>query len=157
MFKKAIKTDKAPAAVGPYSAGIKLGDFVYLSGQLPIDPVTNQIVEGGIKEQTHQVLRNTQAVLGAIGLETRHIVKATCYLKDMNDFAAFNEVYASYFEEPYPARVCIEVARLPKDALVEIESLVIDTLVYEQQMANSCGGCNGGCSDEGNCCEGCGE
>lgn len=150
MFTRAIKSDKAPKAIGPYSAGIKLSDFVYLSGMLPIDPVTNEMVEGDIKAQTHQVLTNIVALLDEIHLEPRHIVKTTCYLKDMQDFAAFNEVYGTYFEEPYPARVCVEVSRLPKDALVEIECQVIDTLVYEQQMMNS--SCGGGCS--GSCCEG---
>ena len=158
MFKKAIKSDKAPAAIGPYSAGIKLGDFVFLSGQIPVDPATGLVVEGGIKEQTHQVMTNIINLLAELNLETRHIVKSTCFLKSMDDFAEFNEVYASYFHEPYPARVCVEVSRLPKDALVEVECQVIDTLVYERQMAG-CGGCGGGscCEDDSSCGGCCGE
>lgn len=156
MFTKEIKSERAPKAIGPYSAGIKLGDFVFLSGQLPIDPKTGQIIDGGIQEQTHQVLSNVLALLSELRLESRHIVKTTCYLKNMDDFNAFNEVYAAYFEEPYPARVCVEVSRLPKDALVEIECQVIDTLLYEQQMNSSCGGCQGGyCEEDNGDCGGC--
>ena len=148
MFTKAITSDKAPKAIGPYSPGIKLGDFVYLSGQIPADPATGEIVPGGIKQQTHQVFQNILALLEEMGLETRHIVKTTVFITDMSMFADMNEVYATYFdaEHPYPARSCVQVGALPKGALVEIECLVIDTLNYEKPREKSCcsgGDCNG--------------
>ena len=145
MFTKCIRAANGPKDVGPYSPAIKLSDFVYLSGQLPIDPLTNQLVTGDISQQTHQVMQNIIAILEEMGLETRHIVKTTVFLADMNDFAAMNEVYASYFEQPYPARSCVQVAALPKGAAVEIECLVIDTLKYEQasNCKNKCHSCEG--------------
>ena len=145
MFSKAIKSDKAPAAIGPYSPAIQLGDFVYLSGQIPVDPATNEIVSGGIKQQTHQVFQNILAILEEMGLETRHIMKTTVFITDMAMFADMNEVYATYFDEPYPARSCVQVGALPKGALVEIECLVIDTLKYEKPKEESC--CNGDCNN----------
>lgn len=145
MFMQKISTDKAPKAIGPYSQAVKLGDFVYLSGSIPVDPKTNEVVDNNIEAQAKQVLENIVAVLDQMNLEMRHVVKTTVFLSDMNNFTAFNEIYGQYFKEPYPARSCVEVARLPKDVLVEIECMAIDTLVYEQQMMAQQGGCSGGC------------
>ena len=155
MFLNAIKPEKAPKALGPYSPAVKLGDFVYLSGQIPLDPNTNEIAGTTIEEQAHQVMKNIGVVLAEMGLEYRHIVKTTIFMKDLNDFNTLNEIYGSYLSEPYPARSCVQVAKLPKDVLVEIECIVIDTLIYEQQLAaqqSGCEGCSGGCS-EGGCGE----
>ena len=154
VFLKTIKSENAPKAIGPYSPAVKLGDFVYLSGQVPFDPATGEVVGTTIEEQTHRVMKNIEAVLADMGLGFRHIVKTTIFISDMNDFAKLNEVYGSYLEEPFPARSCVEVARLPRDVKVEIECIVIDTLVYEQQMAaqeQGCSGCGGGC--DGGCCD----
>ena len=118
---KAISTQKAPAAIGPYSQAIKVGNLVYTSGQIPIDPATGVFVEGGIKEQTRQSLTNVQAILKEAGLTMANVVKTTVFMADMNDFADMNAVYAEFFEEPYPARSAIAVKTLPKGALVEIE------------------------------------
>lgn len=144
MFTKAIKPANGPKAIGPYSPAVKLGDFVYLSGQIPVDPVTNDLVQGDIGKQTHQVMQNIITILDEMGLETRHVVKTTVFLTDMGNFAAMNEVYAQYFDDPYPARSCVQVGALPKGAEVEIECLVIDTLRYEQQSCSqNCSGCQG--------------
>ena len=118
---KAISTTKAPAAIGPYSQAIKVGNLVYTSGQIPIDPATGVFVEGGIKEQTRQSLTNVQAILKEAGLTMANVVKTTLFMADMNDFADMNAVYAEFFEEPYPARSAVAVKTLPKGALVEIE------------------------------------
>ena len=118
---KAISTTKAPAAIGPYSQAIKVGNLVYTSGQIPIDPATGVFVEGGIKEQTRQSLTNVQAILKEAGLTMANVVKTTVFMADMNDFADMNAVYAEFFEEPYPARSAVAVKTLPKGALVEIE------------------------------------
>ena len=118
---KAISTTKAPAAIGPYSQAIKVGNLVYTSGQIPIDPATGSFVEGGIKEQTRQALTNVQAILEAAGLTMANVVKTTVFMADMNDFADMNAVYAEFFAEPYPARSAVAVKTLPKGALVEIE------------------------------------
>lgn len=115
-----ISTDKAPAAIGPYSQAIKLGGLLFTSGQIPLD-ASGQLVEGGIEEQAHQVFRNLEAVLAAAGSSFSDVVKATVFMKDMNDFATVNGIYASYFGDHKPARSAVEVARLPKDVLVEIE------------------------------------
>jgi 2-iminobutanoate/2-iminopropanoate deaminase len=115
-----IATDKAPAAIGPYSQAIKLGGLLFTSGQIPLD-AAGQLVEGGIEEQTHQVFRNLEAVLAAAGAGFQDVVKATVFMKDMNQFATVNGIYSSYFGEHKPARSAVEVARLPKDVLVEIE------------------------------------
>ena len=115
-----ISTTEAPAAIGPYSQAIKLGGVLFTSGQIPLD-ASGALVEGGIEEQTHQVFRNLKAVLAEAGATFGDVVKATVFLKDMNDFAAVNSIYASYFGEHKPARSAVEVARLPKDVLVEIE------------------------------------
>lgn len=153
IFIKAVKPENAPKALGPYSPATKLGDFVYLSGQIPLDPETGEVVGTDIVEQTHQVMKNIGAVLADMGLAYKHIIKTTIFVADLNDFDKLNEVYGSYLEEPYPARSCVEVARLPKDVKVEIECMVIDTLVYEQQYAaqqGGCSSCGGGC--DGGCC-----
>lgn len=150
MFSRAITSPNAPKAIGPYSAEIKLGDFVYLSGQLPLDPLTGKIVEGDIQVQTAQVIRNIKALLAELGLELRHVVKTTVFMTDLNEFTKMNEIYGEAFDEPYPARSCVQVAALPMGAKVEIECQVIDTLVYERQMQGGCQGCHGG----GECCEG---
>ena len=118
---KAISTQKAPAAIGPYSQAIKVGDLVYTSGQIPIDPATGSFVVGGIKEQTRQSLTNIQAILEEAGLTMGNVVKTTVFMADMNDFADMNTVYAEFFSEPYPARSAVAVKALPKSALVEIE------------------------------------
>lgn len=153
VFLKSVKSNNAPKALGPYSPAVKLGDFVYLSGQIPVDPATNEVVEGGIEEQTHQVMKNLAAVLAEMGLGLRHMVKTTIFCTDLNDFAKINEVYGSYLEEPFPARSCVQVAALPKGVKIEIEAIVIDTLVYEQQLAAQQGGCSScGGSCDGGCC-----
>lgn len=120
MIRNEIHTDDAPAAIGPYSQAVLVGNMLYTSGSMALTP-EGTLVEGGISEQTHQVFRNLQAILSAAGSSFRQVVKATCYLKDMNDFKAFNEVYASYFPDQKPARTTVEVARLPMDVLVEID------------------------------------
>ena len=120
-MKKIISTAKAPAAIGPYSQAISLGSLLITSGQLPLDPATGAFPEG-IAAQTRQSLANVKAILEEAGTDMEHVVKTTVFLKDMNDFGAMNEVYATFFQEgSYPARSAVEVARLPKDALVEIE------------------------------------
>ena len=118
---KAISTTKAPGAIGPYSQAIKVGDFVFTSGQLPLDPSTGMFPDGGIKEQTRQALLNVQAILEEAGVKMNQVVKTTVFLADMNDFADMNGIYAEFFSEPYPARSAVAVKTLPKGALVEIE------------------------------------
>ena len=120
-MKQVINTSAAPAAIGPYSQAILVGNLVYTSGQIPIDPATGSFIEGGIKEQTHQSLSNVQAILSEAGLSMSNVIKTTVFMADMNDFAAMNEVYAEFFTEPYPARSAVAVKTLPKGALVEIE------------------------------------
>lgn len=115
-----VSTEQAPAAIGPYAQATVFGDLIFTSGQIPLT-AEGQLVQGGIEEQTHQVFRNLKAVLEAAGASLQSVVKATVFLKDMNQFAAFNEIYASYFGDHKPARSTVEVARLPKDVLVEIE------------------------------------
>ena len=127
--KTAISTSYAPAAIGPYSQAIRVGDLLFTSGQIPIDPETGNFVPGGITEQTRQVLDNLQAVLVEAGLDLTHVVKTTVYLKSMKDFAAMNDVYGEYLAIPGsipPARSTVQVAALPKDALVEIELIARD-------------------------------
>ena len=116
-----ISTKNAPAAIGPYSQAIKVGNLIYTSGQTPIDPATGALVAGGIKEQTRQSLLNVQAILKEAGLSMSSVVKTTVFMADMNDFADMNTVYAEFFTEPYPARSAVAVKALPKGALVEIE------------------------------------
>ena len=120
-MKKVINTTKAPAAIGPYSQAIQVGNLVYTSGQIPINPVTGVFVEGGIKEQTRQSLQNVKAILEEAGLTMSNVVKTTVFMADMNDFAEMNSVYSEFFNTPYPARSAVAVKTLPKGALVEIE------------------------------------
>ncbi|MBM7600759.1 2-iminobutanoate/2-iminopropanoate deaminase [Virgibacillus halotolerans] len=120
---KAIHTENAPAAIGPYSQAIEAGDFIYVSGQIPIDPSTSEVVEG-IENQTHQVLKNLQAILSEANTDFSQVVKFTIYLQSMEEFATINEIYGSYLSEPYPARATVEVSRLPKDVLVEMDVVV---------------------------------
>ena len=120
---KAISTNNAPAAIGPYSQAIEVNGFVYASGQLPIDTATGVFPEGGIKEQTTQSIKNAQMILEAAGTDLKHVVKTTVYLANMSDFAAMNEVYSQFFSEPFPARSAVAVKDLPKGALVEVEVL----------------------------------
>ncbi len=118
---KVIHSELAPKAVGPYSQAIVASGFVFASGQLPIDPATGEFAEGGIKEQTRQSLTNVTHVLAEAGIALSHVVKTTVFLSDMANFAAMNEVYATFFSEPYPARSAVAVKTLPKNALVEVE------------------------------------
>lgn len=120
-MKKVISTSKAPAAIGPYSQAIQVGNLVFASGQIPIDPATGSFVAGGVKEQARQSLTNVKAILEEAGLTLDNVVKTTVFLADMNDFADVNAVYAEFFAEPYPARSAVAVKTLPKGALVEIE------------------------------------
>ena len=122
-MKKIIATDKAPAAIGPYSQAIQCGNFLFVSGQIAIDPQTADIIEGDIEAQTEQVLKNVAAIIEAAGLSLQDVVKCSCFLKDMNDFVRFNGVYESYFGDSLPARETVEVARLPKDVLVEVSAI----------------------------------
>lgn len=120
-----IRTDKAPEAIGPYSQGIQTGGVIFTSGQIPIDPSTGTVVAGDIRNQTEQVIRNLTAVLKASCADLSHVVKTTVFLRDMNDFSQFNEVYATFFTKPYPARSTVEVSRLPRDVLIEIEAVAV--------------------------------
>ena len=125
-MKKRISTPNAPAAIGPYSQGVRVVNLLYTSGQLALDPATGNFVEGGIAEQTRQALSNVKAILNEAGTNMGAVIKTTVFLKNMDDFAAMNAVYAEFFSEHYPARSAVQVAKLPKDGLVEIE--VIATL-----------------------------
>ncbi len=120
-MRQAVSSPAAPKAIGPYSQAIRAGSLLFLSGQVPIDPATGNIVEGDIEAQTHRVFQNLGEVLKAGGASFDQVVRATVYLKDMNDFAVVNEVYGAYFSSPAPARATVQVARLPKDARVEID------------------------------------
>ncbi|PKH01833.1 regulator [Psychromonas sp. MB-3u-54] len=123
--KEIINTTKSPAAIGAYSQAIKFGELVFTSGQIPLIPETMEIVEGGVSEQTKQVMDNLMAVLAEANADAGSVIKTTCFIKDMSQFAAFNTVYSQYFPENPPARACVEVARLPKDVLVEVEAIAI--------------------------------
>lgn len=122
---KALHSEKAPKALGPYSQAICAGGFVFASGQVPIDPTTGEFAEGGIKEQTKQSLTNVTNVLAEAGIDLSHVVKTTVFLSDMANFAAMNEVYSTFFSEPFPARSAVAVKTLPKNALVEIEVVAV--------------------------------
>ena len=124
-MKKVISTSKAPAAIGPYSQAIQVGNLVFASGQIPIDPATGNYVAGGVREQARQSLTNVKAILDEAGLTLDNVVKTTVFLADMNDFADVNAVYAEFFAEPYPARSAVAVKTLPKGALVEIEVIAV--------------------------------
>lgn len=119
-MKKTITTNQAPAAIGPYSQAVQFGNLLFVSGQIPLDPKSGSIIEGGIHEQTTQVLENLKAIASAAGMSLANVLKCTCFLKDMNDFPKFNSIYEIYFGDILPARECVEVARLPKNVLVEI-------------------------------------
>ena len=120
---KVISTDKAPGAIGPYSQAIEVNNMVYTSGVIPVDPATGVIPEG-VEAQAKQALSNLKNLIEASGADISQVVKTTVFIKEMNDFAKINEIYATYFTEPFPARSCVEVARLPKDVLLEIEAIV---------------------------------
>ncbi len=124
-MREIITTEAAPQAIGPYSQAVSLGDLIFTSGQIPTDPETGVFVEGGIAEQTEQVLRNLSEVLRAAGTSLEGVVKTTVYLADMNDFVAMNEVYGRYFSNEPPARSTVEAARLPRDARVEIDAIAV--------------------------------
>ena len=120
-MREAVSSSAAPAAIGPYSQAIRAGNLLFVSGQIPLDPATGTMVEGGIAVQTHRVFRNLAGILEAAGTSLDHVLRATVYLADMNYFAGMNEVYGGYFSSPAPARSTIQAARLPKDARVEID------------------------------------
>ena len=120
-MRTAVSTDGAPKAIGPYSQAIRAGSLLFLSGQIPIDPASGQMVDGDIAQQTHRVFKNLEAILTAAGASFDNVVRTTVYLADMSDFAAMNEVYGTYFSSPAPARATVQAARLPKDARVEID------------------------------------
>lgn len=123
MQKVVINTNQAPAAIGPYVQATRLGDLVFTSGQIPLHPATMELVTGSIEVQVEQVMKNLLAILEAAGATAQTVVKTTCFLKSMDDFAAFNTIYAKYLGDAAPARSCVEVARLPKDVLVEVEAI----------------------------------
>ena len=122
-MKKIISTPKAPAAIGPYSQAIEFNGMIFTSGVIPIDPATNTLVEGDITVQAKQAIGNLAALLEEAGSGTDKVIKTVVFIKDMNDFAKVNEIYAQYFTKDFPARSCVEVARLPKDVLIEIEAV----------------------------------
>ena len=128
MNRKIVSTDAAPKAVGPYSQAVWAGDLLFCAGQIPLDPATGQVVPGGVVEQTVRVLENLRAVLVSQGLDLANIVKTTVFVADLNHFTALNEVYARYFTGDFPARSTVQVARLPKDVLFEIEAVAIRDL-----------------------------
>ena len=119
--RTAIETDGAPAAIGPYSQAVRAGHLLFVSGQIPLDPASGTLVAGGVAEQTHRVMRSIGAILDAAGMSYDAVVRTTVFLADLGDFAEMNEVYASYFKDPAPARATVQVAKLPKDARVEID------------------------------------
>jgi len=123
--KTAISTNAAPAAIGPYSQAIRAGNLLFLSGQIPLDPATGQVVSGGVVAQAQRVLENLMAVLQAAGCSAAHVVRTTVYLVDLGDFAAVNEVYGRFFESPHPARSTVQVAALPRGAAVEIDAIAV--------------------------------
>ena len=123
--KKVIKTDKAPKPIGPYSAGVRAGHLIFTAGQIGLDPLTAEVVPGGIQAETRQVFRNLQGILEAAGSSLQEIVKTTVFLRDMNDFAQMNTIYAEFFYQDYPARSTIQVSALPKGVAVEIEAIAL--------------------------------
>ena len=125
MEKEIVTTDQAPAAIGPYSQAVKVGEMLFVSGQIPIDPATGDIVQGDIKAQTRQVLKNLNAVLAAAGSSLEKTVKTTVYITNMDEFSQVNEVYCEFFKDQPPARACVEVSRLPKGVAVEIDAIAI--------------------------------
>ena len=125
MPRESISTPNAPAAIGPYAQAVKAGGFLFVSGQIPLDPATGELVQDGIQAETHQVLNNLKAILEAGGSSLEKVVKTTVFIADMDQFGTINEIYAEYFQTDPPARACVEVARLPKDVQVEIEAVAI--------------------------------
>lgn len=125
-MKREIKTEKAPKAIGPYSQGVAANGFVFVSGQVPFDPASGELVTGPIEDQARRVLANVAAVLEAAGSSMDKVVKATVFLRDMNDFARMNAVYGEFFKAPYPARAAVQVARLPRDVGIEIEVVALE-------------------------------
>ncbi len=125
MEKLVVSTNTAPAAIGPYSQAIKVGNFVFISGQIPIIPASGEVVQGDIKLQTRQVLENLKHILAAAGSSLDNVVKTTVFMKDLNDYAAINDVYKEFFQQKPPARAAVQAARLPKDAGVEIEAIAL--------------------------------
>ena len=121
--KEAISSPTAAPAIGPYSPAVRAGNLVFISGQIPLDPATGQLVEGDIRAQTRRVLDNLRELLVAAGADTSHVVRTTIFLADLSDFATVNEIYATYFTPPYPARATVQVARLPRDVRVEIDAI----------------------------------
>ena len=126
-MREAVSTDAAPGAIGPYSQAIRAGQFLFLSGQIPLDPASGEIVAGDVTAQAHRVMKNLGAVLEAAGASFDHVVRSTIYVVDLGDFSAVNDVYGGYFNAPAPARATVEVARLPKDARVEIDAIALLT------------------------------
>ncbi len=124
MDSNHITTDKAPAAIGPYSQAVKAGNFLFISGQIPLDPASGQLITGDIKEQTRRVLENIKGIVSVVNGTMERVIKTTVYLKNMDDFSQMNEAYAEYFQNNLPARACVEVSRLPRDVGVEIEAIV---------------------------------
>lgn len=124
-MKKIISTEKAPAAIGPYSQAVEVNGFLFTSGVIPIVPSTGELVQGGIEEQAEQAIGNLAALIEAAGAKVEDTIKTVVFIKDMNDFAKVNEIYSQYFKGDCPARSCVEVARLPKDVLIEIEAIVV--------------------------------
>lgn len=125
MDKKIIKTHRAPQAIGPYSQAVKSGNFIFASGQIPLDPISGEMAENDVKKQTERVMENIKGLLESENLTMANIIKTTCFLTDMANFAAFNEVYATYFPENPPARSTVAIKALPKDALVEVEIIAV--------------------------------
>jgi 2-iminobutanoate/2-iminopropanoate deaminase len=125
VTKTVVTAPNSAPVIGPYSPAVRAGGFLFLSGQIPLDPATGQLVDGDIRAQTSRVMQNMGELLKASGADFSHVVRTTIFLSDMNDFAAVNEVYASYFSEPYPARATVQVARLPKDVGVEIDATAV--------------------------------
>lgn len=123
MGKEAVLSSDAPAPIGPYSQAVRVGNWVFVSGQIPVDPSTGEIVPGGITAQTRQVLQNLQAVLNAVGASLDHVVKTTIYMTNLGEFAEMNAIYETYFRPPYPARATVQVSALPRHALIEIEAI----------------------------------
>jgi len=125
VVREAITSPTAPPAIGPYSPAIRAGNLLFISGQIPLDPATGQLVRGDIRVQTTRVMDNLRELLAAAGADTSHVVRTTIFLADMSDFAVVNEIYATYFTPPYPARATVQVARLPRDVRVEIDATAV--------------------------------
>ncbi len=125
MKRQIINTTEAPSAIGPYSQAVQAGELLFVSGQIPIDPASGELVQGGVEAETRQVLNNLKAILEAAGSSLEKVVKATLFIADMNQFGTINEIYAEYFQAAPPARACVEVARLPRDVQIEIEAVAL--------------------------------